>query len=178
MAIRWLSRRSCVKIQLQMFILFISMLIGLPLTMFWQSQRDLTVMTLCGDSATYDYCIYFYVNQVAFEDVLAEPEGSQSNDCVWRLSYRCFRGGKLCCYRCLTVFCGCFIALFWGCQFACVMFEHIWCYTPRLRLLAINCDCLQKLWGTTLQCLLAPVCETFGLCFSNIVINHTPSRGE
>ena len=135
-------------------------------------------MTLCGDSATYDYCIYFYVNQVAFEDVLAEPEGSQSNDCVWRLSYRCFRGGKLCCYRCLTVFCGCFIALFWGCQFACVMFEHIWCYTPRLRLLAINCGCLQKLWGTTLQCLLAPVCETFGLCFSNIVINHTPSRGE
>ena len=46
-------------------------------------------MPLYGASATVVYCVFFYVHQVASEDVLAEPEGSHSNDCVWTLSYRC-----------------------------------------------------------------------------------------
>ena len=40
--------------------------------------------------------------QVAFEDVIAEPDGAHSNDCVWKCSFRCFTGAKLCCYRLLT----------------------------------------------------------------------------
>ena len=43
--------------------------------------------------------------KVSFDDVLAEPEGAHSNDCVWKLSYNCFTCGKLCLYRFITVFC-------------------------------------------------------------------------
>ncbi len=32
--------------------------------------------------------------QVDFEDVLAEPAGAHSVDCVWDNSYKCFQLGK------------------------------------------------------------------------------------
>lgn len=44
--------------------------------------------------------------QVTFGDVLAEPEGARSADCVWRNSYKCFEGGLSCCYKLLTYICG------------------------------------------------------------------------
>ncbi|KAK2155273.1 hypothetical protein LSH36_244g03004 [Paralvinella palmiformis] len=110
--------------------------------------------------------------KVSFHDVLAEPEGVHSNDCVWRCSYRCFNGSKNCCYRTLTVFCGCIFALCWGCEFACITFFHVWQGTPALRIFALNCGCLQRFWGTALQCFLAPICETMGLCLSRIQVTR------
>ena len=47
--------------------------------------------------------------QVDFEDVLAEPSGAHSSDCVWRNSYACFDCGKNCCYKLCSFFCGIFI---------------------------------------------------------------------
>ena len=44
--------------------------------------------------------------QVTFADVLAEPEGAHSMDCVWINSYSCFNGGLSCCYKLLTCLCG------------------------------------------------------------------------
>jgi hypothetical protein len=44
--------------------------------------------------------------QVAFPDVLAEPEDVRSMDCVWRNSAKCFNGGLSCCYKFLTFLCG------------------------------------------------------------------------
>jgi hypothetical protein len=108
--------------------------------------------------------------KVHFEDVLAEPGGAHSNDCVWKCSYRCFQCSKICCYRCLAALCGCCIALCWGWQFAIVTFTHVWYYTPCLRLFSVNCGCVQKFWGTALQCCLAPICETIGLCLSRIQV--------
>ena len=40
--------------------------------------------------------------QVTFGDVLAEPDGAHSADCIWRNSYSCFEGGLNCCYKLLT----------------------------------------------------------------------------
>ena len=117
--------------------------------------------------------INFLILQVAFEDVLAEPDGAHSIDCVWRNSYRCFECSKGCCYKLLTIVCGIPLALCWGCEFACITFTHVWQITPWLRAFMINCGCAQKFFGTCLQCCLGPVCETAGLFFSNIVVRNS-----
>lgn len=41
--------------------------------------------------------------QIEFDDILAEPHGAYSADCVWRNSYACFSCGFNCCYRFQTV---------------------------------------------------------------------------
>ena len=50
--------------------------------------------------------------QVEFEDVLSEPNGAHSADCVWRNSFKCFECGKNCCYKFLSFFCGIFYGKF------------------------------------------------------------------
>ncbi|KAJ8301201.1 hypothetical protein KUTeg_020188 [Tegillarca granosa] len=111
--------------------------------------------------------------QVAFEDVFGEPAGAHSIGCVWRNSYKCFNCGKNCCYKLLTTLCGICIALYWGCEFAMITFQHVWCYTPMLRVLAISMGCLQKCYGTIITCFLAPLCETCGLFFSRISVSNS-----
>ena len=111
--------------------------------------------------------------QVAFEDVIAEPEGAHTIDCCWRCSYTAFNCAKGCCYNILSILCGCPLALCWGCEFAYITFVHVWQITPCLRVFMINCGCAQKFCGTCLQCCLGPICETAGLFFSNIVVKKS-----
>ncbi|KAJ8302397.1 hypothetical protein KUTeg_021384 [Tegillarca granosa] len=115
--------------------------------------------------------------KVMFEDVLAEPEGAHSPDCLWNFSHSCFNCGKTCCYNFLSSLCGLFIALAWGCEFGTVVFQHVWCYTPCLRIMAIYFVCFQKYFGTVISCCLAPLCESCGLFFSRInVYNHSQTN--
>ncbi|XP_060078221.1 caveolin-1-like [Ylistrum balloti] len=111
--------------------------------------------------------------KVAFEDVLGEPDYIRSIDCVWKNSYWCFNCGKNCCYKFMTCLCGICIALYWGCEFAIIAFDQIWCITPSLRVFSIYCGCAQKFFGTIIQCFLAPICETFALCFSRISVTNS-----
>ncbi|KAL3852813.1 hypothetical protein ACJMK2_016428 [Sinanodonta woodiana] len=110
--------------------------------------------------------------KVNFEDVLGEPEGVRSIDCVWRNSYACFNCGKNCMYKFLTALCGICIALGWGCEFACTSFDHIWCLTPCMREFSIACGFLQKCFGTIINCCISPVCEACGMCFSKIQVHN------
>ncbi|XP_060078227.1 caveolin-1-like [Ylistrum balloti] len=110
--------------------------------------------------------------KVAFEDVLAEPDGIHSCDCVWKASYCCFNCGKNCAYRCMTCLCGLCISLYWGCEFAFIAFEQIWCVTPTLRIFAIYCGSFQKYFTIIVNCCMAPICQTCGLFFSQISVNH------
>jgi len=111
--------------------------------------------------------------KVSFEDVLGEPEGAHSIDCVWKNSYKCFECSKGCCYKFMTFICGIPMALMLGCEFAAITFIHVWTFTPCMRMLTINCGCCQKFFGTLLQCGLAPICETCGLFFSGIVVKNS-----
>ena len=106
--------------------------------------------------------------QVKFEDVLGEPEGAHAMDCVWKNSYSCFNCCKNCCYKFMTLICGIPLAMMWGCEFAMITFQHVWCITPCMRAYMINCGCYQKFWGTCLQCAVQPCCEAVGYIFSNI----------
>merc|ERR1712154_559611 len=80
--------------------------------------------------------------KVTFEDVLAEPEGAHSMDCVWSCSYKCFNCCKDLAYMILTLFYGICIAMEWGCEFGQIAFIHIWYVTPCFKVCEINCGCL------------------------------------
>jgi len=104
--------------------------------------------------------------KVVFEDVLAEPEGNHSMDCVWKNSHKCFTCCKDLCYTIMTFCCGICIAMEWGCNFAYIAFVHIWYVTPCFKCLELNCGCCQKLYGMCIHCCLDPICEAIALCFS------------
>ncbi|CAC5413035.1 CAV3 [Mytilus coruscus] len=110
--------------------------------------------------------------KVDFEDVLGEPDGAHSFDKVWIFSYKCYRCGLGCCYKLLTLLCGLCIALYWGCTFACLTFEHVWCWTPYMRCFSIFAGACQKFIGILMNCCVAPICETCGLFFSQITVHN------
>ncbi|XP_069101634.1 caveolin-1-like [Argopecten irradians] len=113
------------------------------------------------------------LTQIAFEDVLGEPEGTHSIDCVWTNSYKCFNCGKNCCYKFMSTLCGICIALYWGCEFAMITFNAVWCCTPGFKAYSVVCGITQKFFGTCVACCLAPLCETVGLLFSKIQISKS-----
>jgi len=110
--------------------------------------------------------------KVMFEDVIGEPEGVRSIDCVWRCSYKCFNGTLSCCYKCLTVVCAIPLAFCWGISFACLAFQHIWQCTPYIKYCVINMMCVRKLVVACLEGFCAPICETCGLFFSKIAVQN------
>jgi len=110
--------------------------------------------------------------KVAFEDIIAEPPGAHSADCVWRLSNRCFAAGRDLCYIVMTFLCAPSYALCWGCQFACITFEHIWELTPFMRVLSINCGCCKKFLTICVDCLIVPCAEACGMCCSKIQVKN------
>ena len=85
--------------------------------------------------------------------------------------FRVYGGGKVCCYRMMTCFSACCVALMWGWCFAVVTYCQVWYCTPFLRVFAINMGCCQKLYGVCVQCVYAPLYETYALCLSRIGIN-------
>jgi len=114
--------------------------------------------------------------QVEFDDVLAEPEGAHSADCIWKNSHKCFSCGMKFVYKLLTYCCGMCIALSWGCTFGEIAFANIWFFTPFMRLLTIVLHPLKKIFSIMLSTFLAPCIETYGLIFSRIHV--TNSTGE
>lgn len=108
----------------------------------------------------------FFV-QVAFEDVLGEPESIHSLDCVWKFSYMCFNFWKRFCYILMTTCCGICIAAEWGCEFGYIAFVHVWLVTPLFKIMEINCGCLQKIYGVCIRCCFEPLCESFSILFSS-----------
>ena len=110
--------------------------------------------------------------QVDFHDIIAEPEGIHSSDCVWTLAFKCFTCSKNLCYVILTILCAIPLAFCWGCEFACVAFCHIWSLSPALKIIEINCVHCRKLFTALLECLLGPICETCGLVFSKIEVTN------
>lgn len=89
--------------------------------------------------------------QVMYDDILAEPEGAHSIDCVWRNSYKCFNCGLNCCYKLLSTIFGIFLALGWGCTFAMITFHEVWIITPFIRAVNIILTNIRKLFSIALN---------------------------
>merc|ERR1711920_239562 len=113
--------------------------------------------------------------RVTFEDVLAEPEGIHSMNCVWSNSYKCFNCCKDLCYMIMTLCCGICIAAEWGCEFAEIAFCHIWYVTPCFKVCELNCGCLQKLYVMLVHCCRPPVRGhlTVLLCLQESISFHS-----
>jgi len=110
--------------------------------------------------------------KVKFEEVLGEPDGVRSIDCVWRNTPKCFNCTLQCCYKVMTTICGLPLAFCWGCEFAMLAFYHVWYYTPMIKCFTINllaCRNLLKLFCDT--CVATP-CEAVGACLSRIVVKQ------
>ena len=110
--------------------------------------------------------------QVQYEDILAEPEGAHSHECLWGCAYKCFTMTFKFCYLILTFVCGLPAAFCWGCEFACLAFQHIWCWTPYLSFFTINCELIRKILTMYLNGCLTPCCESCGTFFSKIVVQN------
>ncbi|PAA76956.1 hypothetical protein BOX15_Mlig006601g2, partial [Macrostomum lignano] len=110
--------------------------------------------------------------QVKFEDVLAEPDGAHSMDCVWSNSYKCYTCGLSLSYKIATLFCGIFIALHWGCTFGCVAFNEIWYMTPNCKLFELQMRCIKRFVTVMLECCFGPCCAACGMFFSNITVTN------
>jgi len=109
---------------------------------------------------------------VVFEDVLGETDAAHSIDCVWTNSYKCFTGGKKCCYLALSTICGLPIALCWGCEFACITFSYVWYITPTMKCCEFWLTCMKRLYAIFIQCCLSPCIETLAGLFSKIVVTQ------
>ncbi|PAA46146.1 hypothetical protein BOX15_Mlig030034g2 [Macrostomum lignano] len=110
--------------------------------------------------------------QVEFDDILAEPEGAYSINCVWRCSYRCYECWKNCWYRTLTLLCGCCIAAMWGCHFAELAFCHVWCCTPYLKSYIMDIKIIREMNAACYDACLGTCCSACGNCFSRIRVQQ------
>jgi len=110
--------------------------------------------------------------KVKFEEVLGEPDGVRSIDCVWRYSDKCFNFALSCCYKYITVFCGLPMAFFWGCEFACLAFYHVWYYTPFVKGCTIQLLAARNLLRLCFETCIGTYCEACGMLFSRIVVKQ------
>lgn len=113
----------------------------------------------------------FYLSQVFFQDVFAEPEGTHSIDGVWRISFQAFVNSKYWCYRIITAILGIPTAVLCGIYFACLSFDYIWCIMPCLRAYIIELQCLGKIFGLCLRTFCDPLFESVAKIFGGIKVS-------
>ncbi|XP_078340970.1 caveolin-1-like [Crassostrea virginica] len=106
-----------------------------------------------------------HLGTLHFNDVIGEPDGTHSIECVWRISYLCFNCWKNLCYKLMTLFFGCCIAAEWGCEFAIIAFYHVWFISPCLKVCEINCGLCQRVYSNCANCCIVPCCEAMGGIF-------------
>ena len=123
----------------------------------------LRVLSVC---VTAPLSVLFYILfQLDYEEVIAEPDGIKSIDCVWNCSFKCFNLWKNLCYQILTLLCGMCIAACWGCEFAILAFEHIWHWTPCFKCVEMQVLAIKKFFSLLVHCVCDPCCEAIGLIF-------------
>merc|ERR1711976_107095 len=113
--------------------------------------------------------------KVFFEEVLAEPEGVRSIDCVWTNGFKCFNGTLSCCYKFLTILCGIPLAFCWGCEFACTACYHVWYLTPAIREMGILCKTTAMQCQICLGACMSPMMQSCGNCLSQIRMRDGPA---
>ncbi|KAJ9579214.1 hypothetical protein L9F63_024678, partial [Diploptera punctata] len=113
---------------------------------------------------------------VQWDDVIGEPEGVRSVNCVWKLSSWCFRCSRNCCYIFMTLLLGPIAALCLGCTFACLAFEHIWCIAPCLRVHKITCAATRNFLQACTHAVVIPCTEALGFFWSkiNVKVQRVP----
>ncbi|XP_062603936.1 caveolin-3-like [Saccostrea cucullata] len=100
-----------------------------------------------------------------FYHVFGEPYGTRSADCTWEFSrtfYDCFIGFI---YKLITFFTAPCIASWWGCEFAIIAFQHVWCITPCFKCVEIVFSLFTRIFRSCMRCCIYPPCRAFGHIF-------------
>ena len=101
-----------------------------------------------------------------FYDVIAEPTGVHSFDCIWEMSEVLFSCCKQCWYKLFTLWFGCCIAAYWALEFAPVIFNHVWFLTPCLQVFKIICGFWCKnFFNLCVRCCVAPIAKSMAPFF-------------
>lgn len=109
---------------------------------------------------------------LAFEDVIAEPDNAQGLECVWRLSFVLFTQTKLWVYRIIAAIIAVPLSLLWAVVFGLVTVGYVWFTAPLLRLVEFNFFILKRVWGGFVRAALEPYFNSFGAIFSRITVNQ------
>uniref|UniRef100_A0A7M4FX72 Caveolin n=1 Tax=Crocodylus porosus TaxID=8502 RepID=A0A7M4FX72_CROPO len=107
-------------------------------------------------------------DQIDFEDVIAEPEGTHSFDGIWKASFTTFTVTKYWFYRLLAAIFGIPMALIWGIYFAILSFLHIWAVVPCIRSYLIEIQCISRVYSICIHTFCDPLFEAIGKIFSSI----------
>ncbi|KAK3715911.1 hypothetical protein RRG08_043926 [Elysia crispata] len=102
--------------------------------------------------------------KVIFNDVIGEPKGNHSLECVWDSASCCYEFCFTLVYSVMTLCCGMCIALELGCEFGNIIFWHVWCCTPGIKSLFFQTYPCKCLYSHIVRCLADPWCEACSYC--------------
>jgi len=105
---------------------------------------------------------------LAFEDVIGEPDPTHGFEFIWRLTYLFFNATRFWIYRFIAAIIAIPLALFWAVFFAFLNVGTIWCFTPSFRVFDIIIHHLHRLWSGLVRTFLDPFFASGALLFSNI----------
>lgn len=114
--------------------------------------------------------------KLAFEDILAEPEGYHSWDCLWKATFRLFHGLRGFLYRLLSLVLAIPAAIVWALVFALLTALNVFCCVPGARAAAIPGFWLGKLWNFLLRSVLDPIFRSAALLCSAVHIRRSQAE--
>lgn len=104
--------------------------------------------------------------KVSFEDVIAEPVGTQSFDGIWICSHASFEVGKFLLYKVLTLFLAIPLAFIIGILFAVTSYVHIWFLMPIVKTFMMILPPIKIIWKSIMDMFVSPLFESKGRCLS------------
>ncbi|XP_072341368.1 caveolin-2-like [Scyliorhinus torazame] len=104
--------------------------------------------------------------QVPFEDVIAEPAGTQSLDSTWICSHVSFEFFKFVLYKVLTLVLAIPLAFVIGILFAIITYIHIWFLMPIVKTFMMMQPTFSIIWKTLMDVFISPLYQSVGLRFS------------
>ncbi|XP_063401924.1 caveolin-2-like [Mytilus trossulus] len=106
--------------------------------------------------------------QMKFDQVFGEPENNYSFGVVWECSETCYTCWHGLCYGLASCLCSVWIVIYWGFIFGCVAFDHIWIFTPFLKLFTMIMQICRPL-KPCIDCCIKPctgACAHFFILFA------------
>lgn len=109
---------------------------------------------------------------LAFGDVIAEPEASQSMEGPWKFAFAAFTFVKSWVYSILAAIVGVPLAIVWGLIFSLISFAFIWVITPLLRVIDVAFSVIRRLVATFCTTFIEPIFAAMGAFFSQIMMRR------
>lgn len=109
---------------------------------------------------------------LAFGDVIAEPEANQGLEGPWKWSYAAFTFVKTWMYSILAAIVGVPLAIVWGLVFSLITFAMVWLITPLLRVIDVAFGVIRRLVVTITSTFIEPFFAAIGALMSQIRIRR------